>query len=167
MDVNSMILVSGLLALLVAYAAVRDSQEGWSGSVGAVRWSFSASWASSTAAVLALVLTLFGLDDSHGLALGMGMVLVLAPLIHRGMGGADGASKQVFFIVAALTTWATLSILYLAATRVPDLVESLPLLSALVVDAALVLALLGAVIHSARSLADAASGAGSGMWTLP
>ena len=57
MDTNSMIIVSGLLALLVAYAAVRDSEGGWQGTVGSMEWSFSGSWASSSAVILALVLT--------------------------------------------------------------------------------------------------------------
>ena len=53
MDVNSMIIISGLVAFVVAYAAVRDSEDGWSGDVGPMRWSFTGSWASSIAIVLA------------------------------------------------------------------------------------------------------------------
>ena len=64
-------------------------------------------------------------------------------------------------------TWATFSILYLAATSVPNLVASMPLLSTLTINAALVLALVGAVLHSARSLASATSGDGSTAWNLP
>ena len=167
MDTNSMIIVSGLVALLVSYAAVHDSQGGWRGSVGPMRWSFSGSWASSVAAVLALVLTLFGMDASGGPVLGLGLVLVLAPLVYRGMAGDAGVSKLVFFIVSSLITWATLSILYVAATSVPDLIESLPVLTTIIIDAALVLALVGAVMNSARTLATAVSGDGSEAWTLP
>ena len=167
MDINSMIIISGLLAFLVAYAAVRDSDGGWAGSVGPMRWSFSGSWASSIAVVLALVLTITGLGGSGGMLLGLGLVMVLAPLIYKGIGNPLAASKRVFFVVAAIMTWATFAILYVAATAVPALVESLPLLSDLIIDATLVLALIGAVMNSARSLAEAVSGGGSGAWTLP
>ena len=166
MDLNSMIIISGLVAFLVAYAAVHDSGGGWGGTVGPMRWSFSGSWASSSAVILALVLTFIGMDVT-GLLLGLGLLMVLAPLIYKGMAGPGGASKLVFFIVSAIMTSATLGILYAAATKVPALIESLPLLSVLIIDASLVLALVGAVMHSAGSLADAVSGDGSGAWNLP
>ena len=104
---------------------------------------------------------------SAGLLLGLGLTMVLAPLIYKGMAGGAGASKPVFFIVSAMMTWATLAILYTAATKVPALVQSLPLLSKLIMNAVLVLAVVSAVMHSARSLADAVSGDGSGAWNLP
>lgn len=167
MDVNSMIIISGLVAFVVAYAAVLDSEGGWSGVVGPMHWSFSGSWASSSAVVLAAVLTLTGLAAGTPQILGFGFVMVLVPLIYRGLGQAGGASKVVFFIFSAMMSWATFSILYVAATNVPNLVESMPLLSGLIIDAALVLALVGAVLHSARSLASAASGDGSAAWNLP
>ena len=164
MDMNSMIIISGLVALLVAYAGVKDSHGGWEGTVGPMRWSFSGSWASSTAVVLVLVLTLFrGMEP----LLGLGLMMVLTPLIYRGLGGTSGASKPVFFIVSVMMTWATLATLYAAATQVPTLLQSLPLVPTLIIDASLVLAVVGAVMHSARSLADAASGDGSGAWNLP
>lgn len=167
MDTNSMIIVSGLVAILVAYAAVRDSKDGWGGTVGPMRWTFSGSWASSSAVVLALVLTLIGIDPSRGMLLGLGLVMVLAPMIYRGIGDAEGASKPIFFVVSATMTSATLAILYAAATQVPTLVGSLPLLPTLIIDASLVLAVIGAVMNSARSLASAVSGDGSGAWNLP
>ena len=167
MDTNSMIIISGLLALLVAYAAVRDSEGEWQGTVGPMEWSFSGSWASSSAVILASVLTFVSADVSTALLLGLGLMMVLAPLIYKGMAGGAGASKPVFFIVSAMMTWATLAILYTAATKVPALVQSLPLLSKLIMNAVLVLAVVSAVMHSARSLADAVSGDGSGAWNLP
>ena len=167
MDTNSMIIISGLLALLVAYAAVRDSEGEWQGTVGPMEWSFSGSWASSSAVILALVLTFVIADMSTLLLFGFGLMMLLAPLIYKGMAGAAGASKPVFFIVSAMMTWATLAILYTAATKVPALVQSLPLLSRLIMNAVLVLAVVSAVMHSARSLADAVSGDGSGAWNLP
>lgn len=167
MDTNSMIILSGLVAFVVAYAAVRDSEGGWSGAVGPVRWSFSGSWASSIAVVLALVLSLSGVSGGTPQIFGLGFVMVLVPLIYKGLGQEGGASKLVFLIFSTMITWATFSILYVTATNVPNLVGSLPVLSELIIDAALVLALIGAVLHSARSLASAVSGDGSEAWNLP
>lgn len=166
MNPQSMIVAIGLVALLIAYAAVRDSQDGWSGTVGPLKWSFSGSWSSSIAVVLALVLVLLGLGTQATL-LAFGILTVLAPLIYKGIGQSEGASKPVFFVVSAIMTWSTLVILYTAATAVPSLVSTLPILSVLVIDAALVLAILGAVINSVRNLATAASGDGSEAWILP
>ena len=166
MNPQWMIIAIGLVALLIAYAAVRDSQDGWSGTVGPLRWSFAGSWSSSIAVVLALVLVLLGLGAQATLV-AFGILAVLAPLIYKGIGRSDGASKPVFFIVAAIMTWSTLVILYTAATAVPNLVSTMPIVSVLVIDAALVLALLGAVINSVRNLAAAASGDGSEAWILP
>ena len=167
MDVNSMIIISGLVAFVVAYAAVLDSEGGWAGAVGPMRWTFSGSWASSSAVVLALVLSLTGLGAGAPQVFGFGFVMILVPLIYKGLGQEGGASKVVFFIFSAMMTWATFSILYVAATNVPNLVESVPLLSTLIIDAALVLALVGAILHSARSLSAAAAGDGSAAWNLP
>ena len=167
MDTNSMVIISGLVALLVAYAAIRDSDAGWSGTVGPMRWTFSGSWASSSAVVLALVLTFLGVDLSNGMLIGLGLMMIFAPLIYKGMGDAGGASKPVFFIVSAVMTWGTLGILYVAATKVPIFIGSLPILPTVIIEASLVLALVGAVFSSARCLSDAASGDGSAAWTLP
>ena len=166
MDMNSMIILSGLVALLVSYTAVRDSQDGWGGSVGQIRWAFSGSWASSSAVILALVFTTIGVEPS-GMLLGLGLMMVLAPLVYRGMGGGENVSKPVFFIVASFMTWATFAILYAAAAAVPSMIEPLPLLPTFIIYAFLVLALLGAVMNSVRSLSEAASGGGSEAWTLP
>ena len=166
MDTNSIIIISGLLALLVTYAAVRDSEGGWTGTVGPMHWSWSVSWSSSTAVVLALVLTLFSMVRD-GTVLGLGLLMVLAPLIYRGIGASGGAQKVAFFIVSSLMTWATFAILYLAAITVPSLIEPLSLVPTIIIDTALVLALVGTVMHSARSLATATSGDGETAWTLP
>lgn len=166
MDTNSIIIISGLVALLVTYVAIRDSDGGWTGTVGPMRWSWSVSWSSSIAVVLALALTLLGLVRD-GTVLGLGVLMVLAPLIYRGIGNSDGAPKVTFFIVAGLMTWATFAILYMAATMVPNLIDPLSLLPTIIIDAALVLALVGTVMHSARSLAAAASGDGAAAWNLP
>lgn len=166
MDTNSIIIISGLVALLVTYVAIRDSEGGWTGTVGPMRWSWSVSWSSSIAVVLALTLTLLGLVRD-GTVLGLGVLMVLAPLIYRGMGNSDGAPKVTFFIVSGLMTWATFAILYVAATMVPNLIDPLSLVPTIIIDAALVLALVGTVMHSARSLAAAASGDGAAAWNLP
>ena len=166
MNSQSMIVAIGLVALLIAYAAVRDSRDGWSGTVGPLKWSFSGSWSSSIAVVLALVLVLLG-SGAQATLVAFGILAVLAPLIYKGIGRSEGASKPVFFIVSAIMTWSTLVILYTAATAVPSLVSTLPILSVLVINAALVLAILGAVMNSVRNLAAAASGDGSEVWTLP
>ena len=163
---QSMIVAIGLVAFVIAYAAVRDSRDGWSGTVGPLQWSFSGSWSSSIAVVLALVLVLLGVGAQATL-LAFGILAVLAPLIYKGIGRSEGASKPIFFIVSAIMTWSTLVILYTAATAVPPLVSTLSILSALVIYAALVLAILGAVINSVRNLVAAASGDGSEAWTLP
>ena len=167
MDVNSMIIISGLVAFVVAYAAVLDSDGVWSGPVGPMRWSFSGSWASSSAVVLALVLSVTGLGTGAPQVFGFGFVMVLVPLIYKGLGQAGGASKLIFLISSAVMSWATFSILYVAATSVPNLLQTMPIVPELVVNAALVLALVGAVLHSARSLKAAASGDGSAAWNLP
>ncbi len=166
MNSQSMIVAIGLVALMIAYAAVRDSQDGWSGTVGPLKWSFSGSWSSSIAVVLALVLVLLR-SGAQATLVAFGILAVLAPLIYKGIGRSEGASKPVFFIVSAIMTWSTLVILYTAATSVPSLVSTLPILSVLVIDAALVLAILGAVMNSVRNLAAAASGDGSEAWILP
>lgn len=166
MDSNSIVTISGLVALLVTYAAVRDSEGGWTGTVGPMRWTWSVSWSSTIAVVLALVLTLFGLARGFTL-LGLGLMMVLAPMIYRGMGNSGGAPKVAFFIVSGLMTWSTFAILYLAATTVPSLIEPLSLVPTIVIDAALVLAVVGTVMHSARSLAAAASSDGTAAWNLP
>jgi len=41
MDPNAMIVAIGLVSVLIVYATVRDSQDGWDGTVGPLRWSFS------------------------------------------------------------------------------------------------------------------------------
>ncbi|MCY3540097.1 MAG: hypothetical protein OXH10_09630 [bacterium] len=166
MDPNAMIVAIGLVSVLIVYAAVRDSQEGWDGTVGPLRWSFSESWASSIAVVLALVLVLLGVGSQANLA-AFGILAVLTPLIYRGIGPADGASKPVFFVASALITWSTLVILYLAATVVPVLVSALPVGTKLVIHAALILALLGALATTVRNLSTALSGRGRHGWTLP
>ena len=166
MDTNSIIIISGLVALLVTYVAVRDSEGGWTGTVGPMRWSWSVSWSSSIAVVLAVALTLLGLVRD-GTALGLGLMMVLAPLIYRGLGTSGSAPKVAFFIVSSLMTWATFAILYLAAIMVPNLIESLSLVPTIIIDAGLVLALVGAVMHSARCLASAVSGDGAAAWHLP
>ena len=166
MDTNSIIIISGLVALLVTYVAVRDSEGGWTGTVGPMRWSWSMSWSSSVAVLLALALTLLGLVRD-GTALGFGLMMVLAPLIYRGLGTPAGAPKAAFFIVSSLMTWATFAILYLAATSVPSLIEPLSMVPTIIIDAALVLSLVGTVLHSARSLAAAASSEGAAAWNLP
>ncbi len=165
MHPESMTIGIGLVALLIAYAAVRDSREQWLGAVGPIRWSFSASWATSTALVLAATFTLIGLGPRAMLA-GFGILAVLTPLIYRGMGSPEGAPKPVFFVVATIMTWSTLVILYTAAVSVPSLLTDLPLASLLVVEAALILALLGAVRSSTRNLMAAAGGE-TDTWTLP
>ncbi len=167
MDVNSMITISGLVAFVVAYAAVSDSEGRWRGTVGPMRWSLSGSWASSSAVAIGLAFFIISEDHISGQLFGFALVALLAPLIYKGLGRSGGASKQVFFICSVLVSWATFSILYVAATSIPDLIGSLPLLSKLIVNATLVLALVGTVLHTARSLAAAVSGDGSTVWDLP
>ena len=106
------------------------------------------------------------LGNPHGV-LGLGLMTVLAPLIFGGMGTSGGAPKVVFFIASGIMTWATFAILYLAAVGVPTVTGSYPLLARMVIDAAMVMALRGAVMQSARTLAAAASGDGAAAWNLP
>ena len=106
------------------------------------------------------------LGDPHAV-LGLGLMTVLAPLIFGGMGTSGGAPKVVFFIVSGIMTWATFAILCLAAVSVPTVTGSYPLLARIIIDAAMVPALVGAVVHSARTLAAAASGDGAAAWNLP
>ena len=166
MNPQSMVVGIGLVALLIAYTAVRDSAGGWSGRVGPLRWSFAGSWSSSIAVVLALVLVLLGFTAQATLA-AFGILALLSPLIYRGIGRSEGAPMPVFFVVSVMMTWSTLVILYIAATAVPGLIDGLPLLPVLAIEAALVLAVVGAVISSYRSLASAAAAGESEAWTLP
>jgi len=116
--------------------------------------------------VLALVMVLLGVSSQASLV-GFGILAVLTPLIYRGIGPSDGASKPVFFVASTLITWSTLVILYLAATSVPGLVQALPVGPKLVIHAALILALLGALATTVRNLSAAVSGGGRRGWTLP
>ena len=167
MSADTIIIVSGLAAFLAAYAAVRDSEGGCRGEVGPLRWSFSDSWASTSAALAALVFSLLD-AEAPGPMLGFGVLLLTAPLIYKGLSsGGGGASKRVFLIASTTATWSTFTILWLAALRVPGLLETLPLLPAFAVYAALALALAGAFISACRSLSKAAAGDPSEAWTLP
>jgi len=107
--------------------------------------------------------------DALGLCrrLGLGLLMVLAPLSYRGMGTSGDAPKVACFIVSGLMTWATFAILYLAAIMVPPLIGSLSLVPTMIIDAGLVLALVGAAMHSARCLTAAVSGDGAAAWHLP
>ena len=168
MSADAIIIVSGLAAFLAAYAAVRDSEGGCRGEVGPLRWSFSDSWASTSAALAALVFSLLD-AEAPGPMLGFGVLLLTAPLIYKGLsgGGGGGASKRVFLIASTIATWSTFTILWLAALRVPGLLETLPLLPSFAVYAALVLTLAGAFINAFRTLSKATAGDPSEAWTLP
>ncbi len=167
MNVNSMITISGLVAFVVTFAAVSDSKGRWKGTVGPMRWSFSGSWASSSAVVIGFAFFLVSGDRNSAQLFGFALVALLVPLIYKGLGQTSGTSKQVFFVCSALVTWAIFSILYLTATTIPELIGSVPLLTEMIVNAGLALVLVGTVLHSARSLAVAASGDSSTVWDLP
>lgn len=179
MSADIIIIGTGLVAFLVAYAAVRDSAEGCGGRVGPLRWNFSGSWASTSAVLIALVfsitnapLMMLQKEDWDILfyapsMLGLGLLMLIAPLIYKGLSGGEGASKRIFLVFSTVMTWSTFAILSMAALAVSNLVGPLPVLPTLAVYAVLVLALAGALMNASRSLANAASGDPSEAWTLP
>ena len=179
MSADTIIIGSGLVAFLVAYAAVRDSAEGCGGRVGPLRWNFSDSWASTSAVLVALVFSVTNIPGimlmEEGMdvvfytpaMLGLGLLMLIAPLIYKGLSSGEGASKRVFLVFSTVMTWSTFAILCMAALAVSSLVGHLPVLPTLAVYAVLVLVLAGALMNASRSLANAASGDPSEVWTLP
>lgn len=178
MGIDSIIIVSGLAAFLAAYSAVRDSEEGCGGRVGPLLWNFSDSWASTSAVIIALVFSVTDIpammlkEDPYArfdapAMLGLGLLMLIAPLIYKGFSRGGSASKRVFLIVSTIMTWSTFAILYMAASAAPGLLSPLPILASLIVYAALALALAGSFINAYRSLSKAAAGDPSEAWTLP
>ncbi len=165
MDSNTLVIVTGLVAALVAFAAVRDS--GWDGTVGDLTWSVGGSWVTSSAAIIALVLVV-ARDTSDDLATVFlfGLILLFTPLIYRGLAGSDGAPKALFFVAGTLMTWATLALLATAALAIPEIArDELSTVPLLVVDAVAITAILAALVAASRSMVVATTG--SKTWTLP
>ena len=178
MGIDSIIIVSGLAAFLAAYSAVRDSEEGCRGRAGPLLWNFSDSWASTSAVIIALVFSVTDIpammlkEDRYArfdapAMLGLGLLMLIAPLIYKGFSSGGSASKRVFLIFSTIMTWSTFAIFCTAALAVPSLLSPLPILLSFTVYAALALALAGAFINAYRSLSKAAAGDPSEAWTLP
>lgn len=167
MDLNTTVIITGLIATLIAYAAVQDSEDGWDGTVGPMTWNISQSWASTTAAVIAIIFLLGAGDSSQNLIFVFGALLLFSPLIYRGLTGEGGASKLVFFVAATLNTWATFGLLVVAAINVPDLIASTSIVPRLVLNGAMILAIVAAFMNASRGLTAAASSSEPGAWILP
>ncbi len=168
MDSNTLVIVTGLIAVLVALAAVQDSEGGWTGRVGDLNWSLSGSWVTTSAAVIALVLLIVFSDSDEAFATAFlfGLLLLFTPLIYRGLSGDDGASKLVFFATGGLAAWSSLVLLAFAAQAVPSIARSeLQTVPLLLVNAAAIAAILAAIVATSRVLNAAA--ASDGEWTLP
>ena len=161
-----MVIVTGLIAVLIAYAAVQDSGGGWEGTVGPMTWNLSRSWASSVAAVIALTFLIGSPEGGEDMIFVFAALLVFSPLIYHGLAGDDGASKMIFFVSAALITWATLGLLVFAAVAVPNVIHGVSIVPRLVLNSAMILAIVAAIMNASRGLAAGASSGAEG-WTLP
>lgn len=185
MNEATVVIFAGLLAALASVAAWKESG---GGAPAGLRWSPTESWVTTSAVILAWVMTayadpatevdsllggLIGDNDLDGLfdpgasraPLVFGLILVLSPLIHRGLSGGGRSTRLSFGITAGVVAWAAFSVIIISSFRIAGLVDAYPLLPRLLVLAALAAAVLGVFINTARSLAAVSSP--EAPWTLP
>ena len=170
MDPNTVVIVTGLLAVLVVYAAVQDSPGGWEGTVGPATWNVGESWISTTAAVVALAfLVLFsgGSGGPIGMALMFGLLLMFGPMIYRAFGVGGAVSKTVFFGAATVMTWASTGLMVTGAQIISDIVREFAIVPRLAINSFAITAVLAAIVGTSRVLTTATSGKGSDAWTMP
>ena len=166
MDINSIVIITGLIAALVVYAAVQDSWNGWEGTVGPMTWSLSGSWSTTAAAIVAIAL-LFVSGGGEEFVFSFGALLLFGPLIYSGFGKDGVASKSMFFVAATLITWATFTLLAIAAAVMPEAARQVSIVPRMLLGAAVIATLLAAIANASRALTKAASTNGSEGWTLP
>lgn len=185
MNEATVVIFAGLLAALASVAAWKESG---GGAPAGLRWSPTESWVTTSAVILAWVMTAYadpatGGDSLSGGLIGdndldgffdpgtsraplvFGLILVLSPLIHRGLSGGGRSTRLGFGITAGVVAWAAFSVIIISSFRIAGLVDGYPLLPRLLVLAALTAAVLGVFINTARSLAAVASP--DAPWTLP
>ena len=168
MDTNSLVIITGLIAALIAYAAVQDA--GASSPPTTMQWRFGESWTTSAAAIAAIAAIGF-LGAEEGMTVVFAFMLLLGPLLYKGVSGSGNGSMGLFLVVGTLMGWATLAIL----TQVTSLVffvtrDELTLIPRLLMNGVAVAALLAAVLSIHTALRSAVSGsniASQGAWTLP
>jgi hypothetical protein len=167
-DSNVVVIITGLIAALVVYAAVQDSWNGWEGTVGPMTWSFSKSWITTSAAIVAIVylFSFYGEGSDVGASAVFGFILLFVPLIYQGLGGG-AASKKVFFLVGTLLAWAIFTLILTAVSGIPSVVAGYAIVPRLVLDSVMIVTLLAAIVGTGRVLTAAASGNGTETWTLP
>ena len=169
MDTNSLVIISGLIAALLAYSAVQDSDS--AAAPPAMRWRLAESWTTSAAALAALTAVGFLGAEDDGVMVMFAFILLLGPILYKGFSGMGSASMSLFVTVGTLMAWATLAIL----TRVSMLIFSttraeLTVVPRLVLNTVVIGALLaaaGAIYTGLRSAAQGTNLTADGAWTLP
>lgn len=193
MNEATVVIFAGLLAGLASAAAWK---EGGTDAPAGLRWRPAESPVSTISLVLAWVMTayvdpiiqsdsllgglfdgpegiggdpnlesLFGPGGSYA-PLVFGLLLVLTPLIHRALTLGGGSGRWGFGITAGVVAWAAFSVIITSAFRIAGLIGGYPILPRLALLGLLAAAVLGALVHTARSLHAAAANAPA-PWTLP
>lgn len=169
MDTNSLVIVTGLLALLAAYGAIQES--GAVSAPASMRWRFQQSWTTSAAAIAALASIAFLGGEDESIIVVFGLVLLLGPLVYRGFSGSASSSVSLLMIVGAVMGWASLAILGRLASGIFSATRfELSVVPRMVINTFVILALLAALMSIYKGLRDAATGEGldeDGSWVLP
>lgn len=183
-------------SLLAGLASVAAWKEGGAGAPAGLRWRPAESPVTAISLILAWVMTAYvdpvlqtdslldGLfSGSEGILghtnweairhagasyapLVFGLLLVLTPLIHRALTLGGGSARWRFGITAGVVAWAAFSVIIISAFRIAGLIDGYPILPRLALLGLLAAAVLGALVHTARSLHAAAANAPA-PWTLP
>ena len=192
MNEATVVIFAGLLAGLASVAAWK---EGGAGAPAGLRWRPAESPVTAISLILAWVMTAYvdpimqsdslldGLFGGPEEVLGhpnwealrhpgsyaplvFGLLLVLTPLIHRALTLGGGSARWRFGITAGVVAWAAFSVIIISAFRIAGLIDGYPILPRLALLGLLAAAVLGALVHTARSLHAAAVNAPA-PWTLP
>ena len=167
MDTNAIVIITGLVALLIAHAAVQDAGGGTPPS--SIVWRFSESWTTSVAALVAIT-SIFFLSVEADIVVMFGLMLLLGPLIYKGFAAANGASMPLFMAVGTLMGWATLAIFLTVIGEIFHITRGeLSIVPRLVLNGFAIAAVLAAAAAISSALRAGASGRSltDGAWKLP
>jgi hypothetical protein len=167
MDDNSLVILSGLIALLLTLAAAQDGATGTAPS--AVVWSLGGSWTTSAAAIAALGSIAFLDESSDTVMVLFAFMLLLGPVLYRGFSGAHSAARPLFLVVGTSMAWATIAILWRVGQLMASVTRSeLTTVPRLVINSIVIAAMLAAVASLYKAMQAAFSGdeSSGGTWTL-
>lgn len=169
METNALVVMSGLIAALVAYGAIQDADSATAPAT--MEWKLGGSWTTSSAAIAALTAIAFLDTSGDAILVVFGVMLLLGPVLYKGLSGSGNASIHAFFLVGTVMGWATIAILATVGRRVFEITRfDLSLIPRLVLNGVAVAAVLAAIASYYTGLRAAASGgpkSASGSWTLP